>query len=334
MKIVVLNKCFFEKKHIDRLRRFGSVIFYKDTRTEDKVILRLRGAAIAIANGMVAPLTKKVFARAADLRLLVINSTGVDFVDLDAARRYGIKVANLPGYATDAVAEHAFALIFSINRKIIMQDRKMRGKCFEINPTDGGNLKFLSSNLRGKTLGIFGFGAIGQRVAELGLGINMKVIAYDRVRRPFSRKAHWVSRKKLIRESDVLSLHMPLTSETLHIIGSQELRSMKRGAILINTSRGKLVDENALYRSLKNGTLAGAGLDVLADFSPKNPLLKLPNVVLTPHSAWWTKESLHNQAEMIVQTIEKLLRKNEFLLLSNYGFKEITGHIWKNWEGV
>lgn len=309
MKIVVLNKCFFDEKHLYRLRKFGSVTIFEDTRTEKDLILRLQGTNIAIANGMIAPFTKKVFASCIDLRFLILNSTGFDFVDINAALAHGIKVANLPGYATDAVAEHALALILSVNRKIIMQDNKMRERCFEINPAKKESLGFLSQNLRGKTLGIFGFGAIGQRVANLALGMDMRVIAYDHGEYPPSVKAGKVNKQQLLRESDIISLHLPLTSETLHIIGPKEFRLMKRGAIIINTSRGGLVDEKALYGSLKSGKLSGAGLDVLSHTSRQNKLLKLSNVVSTPHSAWWTRESLGNQSEMIVQIIEKIMSK-------------------------
>lgn len=309
MKIVVLSKCFFSEKHVARLKRLGKVLFYSDTRSETEAVKRLRGAAIAVANGMICPFTDQVFGNAKELRLLVLNSTGFDFVDLKAARKHKIRVANLPGYASEAVAEHVFALLFSVSRNILWLNGKMRNSRFQINPAVGQNLKLLAHNLHGRTLGILGYGSIGQRVAKLGLGMGMNVIVNSRTRRAVPRDIRWVSKSEILRKSDVISLHLPLSKQTSGIIGRSELQVIKPGAILINTARGGLIDETALYDALKTKRLLGAGLDVLSHSASTNRLLKLKNVVFTPHSAWWTTDSLQNQAESIVQIIENYTHK-------------------------
>lgn len=307
MKIVVLNKCFFSPRHVARLRKIGSLVLYRHTVSEREARARLRGATIAVYNGLFAPLTRNVLEDARGLKLLVVNSTGFEFVDHGTAARRGIAVANTPAFSTEAVAEHALALTLSCFRKIPQGDRMMRSRPFAVNPAASRHGVLLGTDLLGKTLGIVGLGATGRRFAELGRALGMNVLAWSRTRRA-KKGIRFVPLQKLLRESDVVSLHLPLTPQTKRIISGKELARMKPSAILVNTARAGLVDERALFRALKKGRIAGAALDVIEHSSPRNPLLTLPRVVVSPHTAWWTKESLAKQAETIVRTIESFSR--------------------------
>lgn len=308
MKITILNKCFFSKSHIKRIKKLGTVRLFTNTHTEAEAIKRLKGAEIAVANGLYAPLTKTILKNADALKLLIVNSTGFDFVDIDIAKKRGIKVANTPGFATDAVAEHAIALMFAVIKKIINEDRTIREKPFEINPARQDDRRFLGSNIRGKTLGIIGFGFIGKRVAELGIGLGMRVIVYNKTLKK-TRGIKFMSLTNLLKESDVISIHTPLTSETKNLIDKKKLSLLKPTAILINTARGDIIDSDALYDTLKKNRITGAGIDVFTGINRFSPILKLDNVVFTPHSAWWTEESVSKQAELIVSTIESFINK-------------------------
>lgn len=308
MKITILNKCFFSKSHIKRLKKLGIVKSFFNTHTETEAIERLKGVEIAVANGLYAPLTENVLKKANSLKLLVVNSTGFDFVDIDIAKKMGIKVANTPGFATDAAAEHTIALMFAVIKKIVNGNRAVKKKPFEINPARQSDHRFLGSNIKGKTLGIIGFGSIGKRTAELGIGLGMRVIAYTKS----PEKTHRVKFANLIdllKKSDVISIHVPLNSETEKLIGKKELALLKPTAILINTARGDMVNTKALYNALRKHRIAGAGLDVFTGINRFSPILKLDNAVFTPHSAWWTEESISGQAEIIVSTIKSFINK-------------------------
>lgn len=306
MNIAVLNPCFFTSGQLKRLRNCGKVFIYHDTDSERKTILRLRGINIAIANGLFAPLNNRVLREAKDLRLLVINSTGFDFVDINTAQAMGIKVANIPGFSTEAVAEHTFALILSVLRKIPLGDREMRKNTFEINPARKHSQKYLGTILQGKTLGIIGLGTIGQRVAGLGMAFGMNVIAYNRTSRHILN-IRLMSLKKVLKKADVISIHLALTPATENIISEKELNMMKPTSIIINTSRGKLINTQALVRILRLRKISGAGLDTATDIE-NSSLLKMDTVVFSPHSAWWTKESLQKQSEIIIQNIETFIK--------------------------
>lgn len=303
MKLVVLNECFFKPEHIARLKALGELEVFNDTTTESQVIERLKDANIAIADCFIAPLNKQLFDNVPKLKYLTINSTGYDPVDLMAAKANGIQVSDIPGFSTEAVAEHAIALMFAVNRHIFQLDKRIHEQPYEIDPADKTQLPYLGFNLRGKTLGIIGFGHIGQRVAEIAQAIGMKVIVYNRSPKHIPGIPE-VSLEALLQQSDIVSLHTPLNAESENMIGTKELALMQPHALLINTARGKVVDTGALYDALKNKRLGGAGLDVLAQWGKDNPLLSLDNVIVTPHSAWYTKESFENLADMVVENVE------------------------------
>ena len=306
MKITILNESFLKESHLNTLRSFGELVIYENTDTEEKAIERLKGSQIAIADCFIAPLNSKVFNSTESLKLLVINSTGYELVDNVTAKSKEIQVANIPEFSTESVAEQAIALMLAVSRKIPTADTAMKSSPFQIDPANQEQRKYLGFNLQGKTLGIVGLGSIGSRVAQIGIGFGMKVLAFNRSQK-YIDGVKQVSLEELLKESDVVSLHTPLTPETENIINSKRLQMMKSTAIIINTAHGELIDEPALVYVLQSGKIAGAGLDTISQWNESNPLLKLDNVVLSPHSAFFTNESLNNCADIIVANVKSYI---------------------------
>src|SRR3990167_1820399 len=296
MNISVLNECFLQEKHLKRLRKLGKLSVYSATRSDKEAIERLNDIHVAIIHCSLLPITANILKHAKSLRYISLASTGYDLLDLRAARSCKIIVSNLPSYGTEAVAEQTFALMLAVVRKVVALDSIVRKKPFEINSIKNLTTSpYIGFNLQGKTLGIIGLGRIGSRVAEIAYAMGMNVIAYDIV--PKSMKGVTMkSFREVLKNSDIVSLHPPLTKKTLNMIGEKQLIIMKPQAILINTARGKLIKTKALYMAIKNKVIAGAGIDVLAKNDNSNPLITLKNIVLTPHSAWYTRESFENIA--------------------------------------
>ncbi len=264
----------------------------------------------------------EVMDAASDLRVISTYSVGYDHIDVEESTKRGIYVTNTPGVLTDAVADFTWALILTIARRVAEADSYVRGRRWKIawSPT-----LFLGYSVYGRTLGIIGLGRIGIAVAERARGFNMRIIYYD-VQRPPSDverrlNAEYKPLEELLRESDFVTLHVPLTRETYHLIGERELRLMKKTAFLINTSRGSVVDTHALAKALKDGWIAGVALDVFEKepIEEDNPLLKLPNVVLTPHIASATVEARSKMAEIAALNIISVLKgeKPQYLVNSN-----------------
>jgi glycerate dehydrogenase len=270
----------------------------------NEVVERLRGATIAITNKV--PLRADAIAQLPDLKMIAVAATGTDNVDLAACRERGIVVANIRDYSLVSVPEHCFALILAVRRNLRAYVADVEAGKWETS-TRFCLLDHPIGDLAGSRLGIVGYGALGRRVAQIGRAFGMEVAvtsrspvaAADVVPLPLD---------ELLATSDVVSLHLPLTDQTRHMIGARELASMKRSAILINTARGGLVDEAALAQALADGTIAGAGFDVLSKEPPvpDNPLLRLrlPNFVLTPHVAWASGGAMQTLADMLVDNLE------------------------------
>jgi glycerate dehydrogenase len=269
-----------------------------------EVVERLRGATIAITNKV--PLRADAIAQLPDLKMIAVAATGTDNVDLGACRARGIVVANIRNYSLVSVPEHCFALILAVRRNLrayvadVVAGRWERSTRFCL-------LDHPIGDLAGSRLGIVGYGALGRRVAQIGRAFGMDVAVASRSPVPDADVVQ-LPLDELLATSDVVSLHLPLTDQTRHMIGDRELASMKRSAILINTARGGLVDEAALARALADGTIAGAGFDVLSKEPPvpDNPLLqlRLPNFVLTPHVAWASGGAMQTLADMLVDNLE------------------------------
>ncbi|OYT67514.1 MAG: D-glycerate dehydrogenase [Candidatus Wolframiiraptor sp. EX4484-121] len=253
---------------------------------------------------------REVMDRAGKLRVIGTMSVGVDHIDVNYATSRGIYVVYTPGVLTETVADHAWALLLATARRVVEADRIIREGGWEIPwaPT-----MMLGYDVHGKTLGVVGMGRIGSAVARRAKGFNMRVLYYDIIRRKELEEelgAEYVELDELLRESDFVTLHVPLTPKTRGLIGERELRLMKKTAILVNTSRGPVVEQKALTRALREGWIAGAGLDVFEEepIPADDPLLKLDNVVLTPHIASASHDTRNRMAEYAAEGIIKVLK--------------------------
>lgn len=254
----------------------------------------------------VDPITSTVLEKANRLKVISKYGVGVDNIDLHGAKEKNIVVTNTPSANSNAVAELTVGLIINVLRKINISDRRTR---------EGNWDRFVGRELTGKTLGVIGTGSIGRRVIKLLKGFDLKVLCYDKYPDyswALSEGVSYVSLVELLKNSDVISIHIPLTEETYHLISEKELRMMKKDVVIINTSRGGIIDENALYKFLKAGEIFGAGLDVFEKEPPKNsPLLELDNVVVTSHIGAHTEESILNMAQIAVENLILVLKGKE-----------------------
>lgn len=261
---------------------------------------------IASYDGMIIGadlLTAAVLKDASRLKIICKHGTGVDNIDLQKARELGIPVTNVPGMNADAVADATIGLMLDVARKLSYAARRVReGKWERIIGTDVG----------GKTLGILGFGAVGRRVAKRALGFGMRILVFDPFLTTLPEEMEGctkVTLDELLSAADFVTVHVPLSGETKYLLNATRMAQMKQGAILINTSRGGIVDEDALYKSILRGHLAGAGLDVL-EHEPAigNPLLELDNVTIIPHIASYSVEAINAVSMVCARNIVKALR--------------------------
>ncbi|MFE1602451.1 D-2-hydroxyacid dehydrogenase [Methylobacterium sp. ID0610] len=294
---------FLDRETLDAtVREFSFPHTYKeyDVTAPDQIVERLKDAEIAIVNKV--PMRADTLRQLPKLKLIAVAATGTDIVDKAVAKEQGITVVNIRNYAFNTVPEHVVALIFALRRAIVPYAistrrgdwNKSRQFCYFDYPI---------RDIAGSTLGIVGYGALGKSIGKRAEALGMEVIAYD----VFPQEG-LVDFETILRESDVITLHAPLTPETRNMIGRDELAKMKRDAILINTARGGLVDEAALAEALKNGTIAGAGFDVLTTEPPVNGNvlldLDLPNLIVTPHVAWASKEAMQILSDQLVDNVE------------------------------
>lgn len=285
---------------LEALKPYGEVVLY-GTKAADKqeLIDRLKGADALINIRAYSRFDAEVLAALPDLKHLAILGTGIDNVDLEAATKHGIVVTNTPGASTISVAELAITLMFAAARHVATADQAIRS----------GRWQHIQGiELRGKTIGVVGLGAIGQEVAFMSRAFGMRVVAWsltkdeERARRV---GAELVELDELLKVSDVVSLHLRASPQTNGIIGARELSLMKPTAILVNTGRGALVDEAALAEALASGRLGAAGLDAFVQepLPSESPLTKLDNVILTPHFAWVTAEATGRLRRMPVDNL-------------------------------
>ena len=273
---------------------------YESTWTPEEILERLKDATIAILNKV--PMRADTLKQLPKLKLIAVAATGTDIVDKAYCKANGITVVNIRNYAFNTVPEHVFAMIFALRRNLLAYVEDVRaGKwnkasqfCFFDYPI---------RDIAGSTLGIVGYGALGKSVGRIAESLGMRVLPYDVFPQP-----GLVDLETIYKESDVITLHTPLTAETRNMVGAKEFKMMKPSAILINTARGGLVDEQALADALKSGTIGGAGFDVLTKEPPKdgNVLLdlRLPNFILTPHVAWASQEAMQILADQLIDNIE------------------------------
>ena len=279
---------------------------YPSTRPE-QLIERLQGCTIAIINKV--PLPALAVDALSDLKMVAVAATGTNIVDLEACRRRGIVVSNIRGYAEHTVPEHVFALLLALSRNLIAwRESLLAGRwqksdqfCLFDHPI---------SDLHGATLGVIGSGSLGSGVIRLTEAFGMRVLRAEHQGQSTVRLGY-TAFDEVLREADAITLHCPLNEQTQGLIGEAELRAMKSSALLINTARGGLVDEQALIRALKEGWIAGAGFDVIsaepppADHPMITPeLLALPNFLLTPHVAWASRPAMQRLADQLITNIE------------------------------
>ncbi|MGO8828488.1 MAG: D-2-hydroxyacid dehydrogenase [Steroidobacteraceae bacterium] len=276
---------------------------YDKTSAED-IVPRLAGASVAIVNKV--PMRAQTLEKLPQLKMIAVAATGYDVIDVGYCREHGIAVANIRNYAIHTVPEHAFAMILALRRNLLAyrQDveagvwQKSEQFCFFTHDI---------GDLYGATLGIIGEGAIGQGTAVIGRAFGMRVLFADHAP-PKLEGVTFTPLAQVLAESDVISLHCPLTPETRNLIDLEAFRKMKRNALLINTARGGLVDEAALIQALDQGLIAGAGFDVLTTEPPRNghPLLDVrrPNFILTPHIAWASDGAMQFLADQLIDNID------------------------------
>ena len=313
MKIVILDGAALNPGDLSwkGFEALGEVTVYQKTEEAD-ILNRSIDAEILITNK--TPLKKAVLEKLPKLKYIGVIATGYDVVDIEYARKRKIPVTNVPGYGSDAVAQQVFAFILDFANKIrIHDDSVKKGQWQEI----GEFSYFLEplTELGGKTIGIIGLGQIGQRVAEIALAFNMKVLAYNRSRKDIfqdSNNFQWVEMEDLYKNSDFITLHVPLSKETEEMINLSALGKMKSSVIIINTARGGLIHEEALAEALNSERIAGAALDVLSTEPPSedNPLLKAKNCIITPHIAWAAREARNRLMNIAVNNLKGYIKGN------------------------
>ena len=270
------------------------------------VVPRAAHAEIIFTNKTL--LARETIIHLPQLRYIGVLATGYNVVDIQTAQERNIVVTNVPAYSTLSVAHMVFALLLELTKHVALHAQGVKAGKWSQQPDFCYWEKPLLS-LENLTMGIIGVGAIGQAVATLAQAFGMQVLAYQRHPKPLTGVV-WVALDTLLKESDVVSLHCPLTSETHHLINAQRLTLMKPSAFLINTSRGSLIDEEALARALHKGQIAGAGLDVLSVEPPPlyHPLFDAPRCVITPHIAWATQKTRQTLLNKVVENLQAFLQ--------------------------
>ncbi len=317
MKVAFFSTKIYEKKIFDLLNKKANHKFvYLEPRLNENTVSLAMGfdAVCVFVNDQ---LTAEIVETLAGfgIKLIALRCAGFNNVDLDAAAKFGIKVVRVPAYSPYSVAEHTVAMILALNRKIYKAYHRVREGNFAL---DG----LLGFDLNGRTVGLIGTGKIGAVTAKIMNGFGCKIIAYDQMQNDSCLQlgVKYVPLEKLFEGSDIISLHCPLTPETFHMIDAKSLEKMKKGVVLINTSRGALIDTKAVIKALKSGKVGSLGLDVyeeegdlfFEDLSSKviqddvfARLLTFPNVVITGHQAFFTQEALHNIAETTIGNISE-----------------------------
>lgn len=309
MKIVILDGSALNPGDLsyDCVRQFGEMTLYQRTDSEEEAIQRIADSEIVVVNKV--PITENVLSACLNIKLICVQATGYNVVDCEACAKRGIPVTNVPSYGTAAVAQFTIALILELCHQIGLHNQSVhRGDwvksstfCYWLTP---------QTELAGKTIGIVGFGRIGRAVGQLAKAFGMQVLAYSRSETGAGGEiGEYVDLDTLLRRSDIVSLHCPLFPATEKIINADTLSKMKDGAMLINTSRGGLVDEAALAQALNSGKLRGAAVDVVSQepMQADNPLLNCEKCIITPHIAWAPVESRQRLLDCVVDNIRCFL---------------------------
>ena len=305
MKITILDGHALNPGDLswDQIRHFGELTYYDRTENEELTIQRIGESEIVLLNKV--PITRNVLEHCPNIKLICVLATGYNVVDCQAAAERGIPVCNVPGYGTDAVAQFTFALLLELCHRVGLHSDSVHNGEWSACP-DFCYWKTPQMELAGKTMGIIGYGAIGQAVGKIATALGMNILAYSRTQRPGHS---YVDLDTLLAESDVISLHCPLFPENTGLINQETIAKMKDGAILLNTARGGLINEQAVSDALCSGKLRGfAGDVVTTEPIPANsPLLSAPNCILTPHMAWAPIESRQRILDATEENIRAFL---------------------------
>ncbi len=308
MKITVLDGHAANPGDVswDAIKALGNVTVY-DRTPHEKILERIADSGIILLNKI--PITRDIVSRCPSLRYIGILATGYNVVDTVACREKGIIVTNIPAYSTEAVAQHVFAFLLEFTNRVAAHAASVHSGdwtkrpdfCYWISPL---------TELRGKTIGIFGFGNIGRKVAEIAHAFGMNVIVHAHGEHSYTGGEKTVSTEELFRQSDVVTLHAPLTAETENLVNEKTLALMKPTAYLINTARGGLVDERAVRNALDAKHIAGYAADVVRDEPMRAdcPLLSAPNCLITPHIAWAPRETRERLLAVAAENIASFLR--------------------------
>ncbi len=307
MKVAVIEPLQLPKEVVsEKFKELNCDVKLFDSKpaNNDEVLERCKGADIVVLVN--TPLPAETLERLETLKMIAVSFTGYDHVDIEKCRERGIVVSNVPEYSTHSVAELAFGMVIAALRKLIECDTAVR--------RSRGNEGLMGRELFGKTIGVVGTGKIGQRVCELALAFGMNVLAYSRTEKEelIKKGVKYVSLQELLKESDIVSIHVPLNRETKNMIGEKELALLKDGAMVVNAARGGIIDTNALVKELEKGRIF-ACLDVF-DIEPPLPrdhkILKIGNTILTPHVGYYTREALERRLEITIENIKSFLEGN------------------------
>ncbi len=306
MKIVVLDGFTLNPGDLswDNLYSLGDVVIY-DRTTQDEILERSQDAEILLTNK--TPLRADVITQLKSLKYIGVLATGYNVVDIEAAKKQGIAVTNIPAYGTDSVVQMTFALILELTQHVqAHSDSVFAGEWAESKDFCYWNFPLIE--LAGKTIGIIGFGTIGQKVADVATAFGMNVLGNSRnpTEQSHRKNFQWASIPEILEKSDIISIHCPLTKETEGLFNTSNLLKMKSSAFLINTSRGPIVVDADLAEALNKGIIAGAAIDVLSVEPPSkdNPLFSAKNCIITPHIAWATKEARERLLNMAIENIQ------------------------------
>ena len=319
---IIRTDCELECPEIDKtLREAGAdLVLLSESVGEEELATIAEDADLILM--CYTPIPAKVINRAARLKGIVKYGVGIDAIDIDAAKARSVPVVNIPEYAEETVAEAAFMLMIALAKKLMPVHSAMQSEGWTW-PTS----KWIGSDLAGKTLGLVGAGRIGKSMARMsGAGFGMRVLGFDPHISESEMQAAGIEKTDLhamLSQADFLSVHCVLNRETHHLIGETELRLMKRSSMLINVSRGAIIDERALLDALQDGALAGAGLDVFSQeplslsAHALSPLYEMKNVILTPHLAFYTREAMHRLESEVLERCFELLQGKAVLIKSN-----------------
>lgn len=296
MKIVVIDSMYFAPQHIQELMSLGDFVSYPiNPKNEKEALERVKDADIIVNFWYTMP--AHFFEVLPKLKMICVAAVGYEWIDVDTAKKYGVTITNCPRHNGEAVAEHTIGLILSAARQVSRAD-------FELRKGNWNSEQYKGKELKGRTLGIIGYGFIGQRVGEIaqkGFGMNLRFINSRSSRKDL---------EDLLRQSDIISINAPLNRQTKNFLTAKEFDLMKPGVVIVNTGRGAIVDEQALINNLKSGKIYAAGWDTFIQepLSKTNPLFTCPNIIVTPHIGWNTEESEMRLSQMIVDNIKHYLK--------------------------